>query len=83
MSRFGETKVVENNFMGHKKPIIIWAVNDENIIISNLIEMNNNSKYLIGYLDEVIKLLVLISPKMIVDVMTFNVGDIQITCLWK
>ena len=81
MFRFGETKVVKNNFMVHKRPIIIWAVNDENIIISNLIEMNNNSKYLIGYLDEVIKLLVLISPKMIVHVMTFNVGDIQITCL--
>ena len=38
-----------------KKTIIIWNVNVDNIVISNLIETNNNSKYLIGYLDEVIK----------------------------
>ena len=36
----------------------------DNIIISNLIETKNNPKYLIGYLDEVIRLLILILPKM-------------------
>ena len=38
-----------------QKPINIWDANVDNISISNLIEMKNNSKYLIGYLKEVIR----------------------------
>ena len=38
-------------------------VNVDNIVVSKLIETNNNSKYLIGYLDEVIKPLLLILSK--------------------
>ena len=36
----------------------------DNIVISNLIETNNNSQYLIQYLDEFIRPLVVILPKM-------------------
>ena len=42
----------------------MYDVHVDNIIISNLIETKNNPKYLIGYLDEVIRLLLLILPKM-------------------
>ena len=52
------------NFYGAKKSITVWDVNVNNIVISELIEMKDNSKYLIGYLDEVIKPLVFILPKM-------------------
>ena len=64
MLRFGETKVSKEIFYGAKKPINIWDVNVDNIVVSKLIKTNNNSKYLIGHLDEVIKQLVLILPKM-------------------
>ena len=40
----------------------IWNVNVGNIIVSKLTEREN--KYLVGYLDEVIRPLVLILPKM-------------------
>ena len=35
-----------------------------NIVISKLIETKTNSKYLIGYLDKLIRPLILILPKM-------------------
>ena len=41
----------------------------------NLIETKNNSKYLTGYLDKVIRPLVLILPKMSRSVKTFKVKD--------
>ena len=39
-------------------------VDVDNIVMSKLVETKNSSKYLIGYLDEVIRPLVLILPKM-------------------
>ena len=42
------------------KIIKIWNVNVDNIVISKLIGAKNNSKYLIGYLDDVVISLVLI-----------------------
>ena len=54
MLRFGKTKVAKEEFYGAKKPIKIWDVNVDNIVISKLIETKNNSKYLARYLDEVI-----------------------------
>ena len=39
-------------------------VNVNDIVISDLIETKTNSKYLIGYLDKVIRPLILILPKM-------------------
>ena len=59
--------------MVQKKPIKIWYVNDGNIVISKLVETKTNSKYLIGYLDKVIRPLVLIMTKMSGYVKTFKV----------
>ena len=55
----------------------IWNVNADNIVISKLVETKNNSKYLIGYLDEFIRPLVLILPKMSRYVKTFNDKDVN------
>ena len=52
MLKFRGTKVVKEKFYGDKKPIKIWDVYVDNIVISKLIERKNNSKYLIGYLGE-------------------------------
>ena len=49
--------------MMQKKPIKIWDVHVDYIVISKLVETKNNSKHLIGYLDKVIRPLVLILPK--------------------
>ena len=38
----GETKVAEEEFYGAKKPINIWDVNVDNIVISNLIETKHD-----------------------------------------
>ena len=75
MLRFRETKVREEEFYGSKKTMDICDVNVNIIIISNLVETKNNSKYLIGYLDEVTQGLVLILPKMSGYVETFKVKD--------
>ena len=54
-----------------KKPIIIWYVNVDNIVISKLIEPKN--KYLIGIkFDKAIRSLVLIMPKISGYVKTFK-----------
>ena len=60
--RFDWTIEQKKNFMVQKNPNI-WDVNVNNIVISKLIETKTNSKYLIGYLDKVIKPLVLILLK--------------------
>ena len=39
----GETKVAKEEFYGAKKPINIWDVNVDNIVISNLIETKHDS----------------------------------------
>ena len=78
MLRFGKKKVRKVEFYDAKKPIKIWDVNFNNIIISNLVEkIKNNGKYQIGSLDEVIRALVLILPKISGYVKTFQdkVGD--------
>ena len=62
MLRFDWTIEQKKNFMVQKNPNI-WDVNVKNIVISKLIETKTNSKYLIGYLDKVIKPLVLILLK--------------------
>ena len=63
MLRFDQTKVAKEIFYVAKKKKC-WHVDANNIVILNLIETNNNTKYLIEYLDQVIKPLVLILPKM-------------------
>ena len=75
MLRFVETKVAKEKRYGAKKPIHIWDVNVDKKVISKLVEPTTNSKYLIGYLDKVIRPLVLILPKMSGYTKTFKVND--------
>ena len=67
--RFGKTKVAIENYNGAEN------IDVSHIVISKLIKMKTNSKYLIGYLDEVIRPLVLLLPKMSRYVKTFKVKD--------
>ena len=74
--RFGKIKTTKEKFFAEKKPIKIWDVNVENLVISKLIETKTNSKYLIGMkLDKVIRPLLLIIPKMSGYVKTFKVKE--------
>ena len=75
MLRFGETKIAKEKVYPAKKLIEIWGVNIYNIVISKLVKTKTNSKYLIGYLDKVMKLLVLIMPKMSGYLKTFKIKD--------
>ena len=74
---FGKTKVAKEESYGAKKSIKICDIDVDNIVISKLVETKNNSKYLIGYLDEVIRPLVLILPKMSGYVKTFKDKDVD------
>ena len=65
MLRFGKTKVSKEEFHGAKKPKRNWDVNVDDIDISKFVETKSNSKYLIGYLDEVIRPFDLIMLKII------------------
>ena len=49
--------------MLQKKPIKVWDVNVDNIVISKLIKTKTNSQDLIRYLDKAIKPLVLMITK--------------------
>ena len=73
MLRSDERKVAKEGFYGNKKPIKIWDVDIDDIAVSILIEKKTNFKYLIGYLDKVIRPLVLTLPKMSGYVKTLNV----------
>ena len=64
MLRFGETKVAKEKIDAAEKPVKIWDVNVDNIVISKLGKTKTNSKYLIGSLYKVIRPLVLIMPNM-------------------
>ena len=77
MLRFGKTKIAKQTFYAEKIYIYIyiWDVNVDNIVILKLVKTKTNSMYLIGYLDKVIKLLVLILPKMSEYVKRFKVED--------
>ena len=77
MVKFGKTEIAKEKFYAAKRPIKIWDVNVDNIVISKLVEIKTNSKYLIGYLDKGIRTLVLIMPKVSGYVKTFKVkvGD--------
>ena len=77
MSRFGKIKVEKEKFCGAKKRLKIWDVNVYNTVILKLVEAKKNSKYLIGYLDEVLKPRVLILPKMngYIKIFIYKIGD--------
>ena len=61
--------------MAQKKKKNIWDNNVNNIVASKSIETKTNSKYLIEYLDEVIKPSVLLLPKMYGYFNTFRDKD--------
>ena len=71
MLGFGETK--KEKLYSAKITITIWNVNVDSIVISKLAKTKTNSKYLILYLDKVIRPLVLIIPKISAYVSTFKV----------
>ena len=73
MLKFGEAKIAV------KKPINIWDVNIDNLVVSKSIETKTSSKYLIGYLGKVIRPLILTLPKMSGYVQTFDVKDTRQT----
>ena len=72
MLSYGVTKIAKEKFYAEKKPINIWDVNVDNIAISKLVKPKTNSEYLIGYLDKVIRPLVLTLPKVSGNVQTFK-----------
>ena len=47
MLRFGEKEIAIKSFYASKKPIKIWDVNVDNIVVSKLVKTKTNSKYLI------------------------------------
>ena len=75
MLRFGKTKVTKEKFYDAKRPIKIGDFIVDNIVISKLVETKSNFKYLIGYLDKVVRPLVFILPEMSGYVKTFKVKD--------
>ena len=63
MLKSGKTEEAKEEFYGAKKETKNWDVNVDIIVISKVTETKNISKYLIEYLDDVIRPLVLILPK--------------------
>ena len=47
MLRFGETKIAKEKFYAAKKPLNIWDVNVENIVISKLVRTKTNLSILL------------------------------------
>ena len=70
-----QKKIKKVEFYGVQETINIWNVDFSNIDISKLTETKNDSKYLIGYLDEVIRTIDLILPKISEYVKTFEEKD--------
>ena len=75
MLRFGGTKKAKEKIYGAKKVINIWYVDLNNTVISKLIKTKTKFKDSIGYLDKVMRTLVLILSKMSEYVKTFKVKD--------
>ena len=76
MIRFGEKEIMKEKIYAAKKPIKIWDVNVDNMVVSKLVETKNDSKYLIGIkLDKAVRPLVLVMPKMNGFAKTFKVED--------
>ena len=58
-----------------KNAIKIWDINVNNVVTSKLFLKKNNSKYLVGYLDKVLRSIVLILSIMSGYVKIFKVQD--------
>ena len=72
MLRYDQIKVAKEELDGTKKPINVWDPNVDNIVTSMLVKRKTNSNYMIGYLDNDIRPLDLILPKMSGYVKTFK-----------
>ena len=59
----------------YTKNYIIWDVNVDDIVILKLVKTKANYRYLVGYLDEAIRPLVLIILKLSGYVKTFEIKD--------
>ena len=70
-----QKKIKKEEFYGVQETINIWNVDFSNIDISKLTETKNDSKYLIGYLNEVIRAIDMILPKISEYVKTFKEKD--------
>ena len=75
MVKFGKTEIPKEKFYVAKKPIKIWDVNVNDIVISKLVKTKTNFKCLTKYLDKDIRPLVLIMPKRSGYVKTFKFED--------
>ena len=76
MVKFGKEEITKEKLHPAKtKPITIWDVKVYNIVILKLFKTKTNCKYLIGYLDKDIRLLVLIRANMSGYIKTFEVED--------
>ena len=73
MLRFGETKVAKEKLYGAKTRTNIRDVNFHNVVSSKLVETRTNSKYLIRFLEKVIRPIAL--PKMSGYVKVFKLKD--------
>ena len=75
-----ERELAKEKFYAAKGPIKNCDVNVGNIVISKLVKRKSNSKYLIGCLNNAIRPLVLIMPKLSGCVKRFKVkeGSIKI-----
>ena len=71
--RLRDREIAKEKFYAVKRPMKIWDVNVDNIVIPKLVKTETNSKYLTEYLDKTIRPLVLIMPKMSGYVKTFKV----------
>ena len=63
MLRLGQKKVTKEKFYAAKKSINIWDVNTDIIVISESVKTKIDSTYCIGYLDQTIRVIVLIMLK--------------------
>ena len=72
MLRFCKKKLAKKMTLWGENPINIWDVDIDIAVIPKLVETNNNSEYLIGYLGEVMKRFVLILLKIRIYVETFK-----------
>ena len=68
--------MAKEKFYVVKKPVKIWDVNVDNVVVSKLVETKTNSNYMIGIkFDKAIRSLILIMPKMSGYVKTSKVED--------
>ena len=64
MLRFYQTKIANGKHYWAKKPLKNSDAELNNIVILKLVETKSDSKHLIGYLNEILRPLLLILPKM-------------------